>query len=118
MNKEIIGKMLVDNARKAMLENVDKIDDVKFLQNELKEHLRKEFDLQQQFEEKNKVIDEILNFQSFTDDCPCIEIYDYIKILNLCNCSFCKCKDDYKKCWIKYFENETLERGKNANTTN
>lgn len=96
MNKEIIGKMLVDNARKAMLENVDKIDDVKFLQNELKEHLKKEFDLQQQFEEKDTA-EEVFTIW-LTDKFNKTQDTTYLDVLM-----------KYKK---------ILERGKNANTNN
>ena len=60
MNKDFIGKMLVNSARKTMLENVDAIDDIKFLQKELKDSLRKQFNLERELKEKDKVIDDAI----------------------------------------------------------
>ena len=103
MNKDIITNMLVSSARKTMLENVDSIDDIKFLQKELKEHLKKEFDLQNQLEEKDKAID---------------EIYNYCKS----NISECESEqsDDEWECCIEELKGvlEILERGKNVNINN
>lgn len=46
----IIENLLVNNIKKSMLESIDGIDDIDFLKRELKEHLRKEFDLQQRID--------------------------------------------------------------------
>ena len=67
-----------------------------------------------QLEEKDKVIDVMLDYIS-NDDCPASvcwlnENFNN-EIKKLCNCE--NCQDDYKKCWLKYFENEILERSKN-----
>ena len=67
--------------------------------------------LKHQLEEKDKVIDEILNHPFFTSECPCSSIGDGF-VQELCDCD--NCQEDYKKCWIKYFKNEILERGKNG----
>ena len=65
---------------------------------------------------KDKVIDEAMEY--FIEDCPYSIAFkdeeEYKKVQNLCNCE--NCQDDYKKCWLKYFENEILERGKNVNS--
>ena len=68
MNKDIIANMVLSSARNAILENVDSINDTKILQKELKEHLKKEFDLQHQLKEKDKIINEILNYPYFTGE--------------------------------------------------
>ncbi len=75
----------------------------------VKEQLK---DLQHQLEEKDKIIDEILNDSWYTDECP-IELSDFTKNdEKKFNCE--NCQNDYKKCWLKYFENRILERGKNG----
>ena len=68
-------------------------------------------------EEKNKIIDEMLNFASFDVYCP-YEFWDEEqdecdRVKKICDCD--NCKEDYKKCWLKYFKNKILERGKNVN---
>ena len=69
-----------------------------------------------QLKEKSKVIDEMLDFFG-TNDCP--NSIDWIdekyseQIQKICNCS--NCQDTYKNCWLKYFENKILGRGKNDN---
>ena len=69
--------------------------------------------LQHQLEEKDKIIDEAMEY--FIEDCPYSVAFkneeEYKKVQKLCNCE--NCQDDYKKCWLKYLENEILERGKN-----
>ena len=67
--------------------------------------------LEMQLEEKDKIIDEMLNNPFFTGDCPYSLIGDGF-IQELCDCD--NCEDDYKKCWVKYFKNKILERGKNG----
>ena len=71
--------------------------------------------LQQQLEEKDKVIYEMLDFIS-NDDCPAsvcwLDENFNNEIKKLCDCD--NCQDYYKKCWLKYFKNEILERGKNG----
>ena len=57
------------------------------------------------------IIDEILNHPFFTNECPYSSIGDgFVQEL----CDWDNCQEDYKKCWIKYFKNEILERGKNG----
>ena len=65
--------------------------------------------LQEKLEKKDKIIDEMLNFASFDFYCPyecfCDEEQDECdKVKKICDCEICK--DDYKKCWLKYFENK------------
>ena len=97
-------------------ENKDKIAKLEKKVENLKNKNKK---LQCKLEEKDKIINEILDLFG-TDDCP--NSIDWIdekyskQIKKICDCD--NCRDDYKKCWIKYFKNEILERGKNANTTN
>ena len=67
-------------------------------------------DLERKLGEKDKIIDEILNHPFFTNECPYSSIGDGF-VQELCDCD--NCQEDYKKCWIKYFKNEILERGKN-----
>ena len=68
--------------------------------------------LKKQLEEKDKVIDEILNDDWYKDECP-IELEDFTeKDEQEFKCEHCH--DDYKKCWLKYFESKILERGKNG----
>ena len=65
--------------------------------------------LQQQLEEKDKVIDEILDDGWFVEDCPMI-LNDFTKDdEKTFNCE--NCEDDHKKCWLKYFENKVKVRG-------
>ena len=75
------------------------------------ELLRENKRLREQLEEKDKIIDEILNHPFFTNECPYSSIGDGF-VQELCDCD--NCQEDYKKCWIKYFKNEILERGKNG----
>ena len=79
---------------------------------EIEEHISNLYDeideYKKQLEEKDKVIDEILNDSWYTDECP-IELEDFTKESEKeFNCD--NCQDDYKKCWLKYFENKILER--------
>ena len=67
------------------------------------------YTLQHQLEEKNKVIDEILNHPFFTNECPYSSVGDGF-VQELCDCD--NCQDNYKKCWLTYFENKILERSK------
>ncbi len=67
--------------------------------------------LETKLEEKDKVIDEILNNPFFTNECP-YSLIGYEFIQKLCDCD--NCEEEYKKCWLKYFENKVLERGKNS----
>ena len=73
-------------------------------------------DLYKKLEEKNKIIDEILNHDyCFPYECPLEainndDIQDIIE--KICNCD--NCKDDKKNCWLKYFKNKVKERGKNG----
>ncbi len=69
--------------------------------------------LEMKLAEKNKVIDEILNHDCFSGYCPLSEINDD-NVEDICDCD--NCIDDYKKCWLKYFKNKILERGKNVNS--
>ena len=72
--------------------------------------------LQHQLEEKDKIIDEILNDSWYTDECP-IELDNFTKDDEReFDCEHCQ--NNYKKCWLKYFENQILERGKNENSNN
>ena len=57
--------------------------------------------LKNKLEEKDKLIDEILNYPFFISDCPYSLIGDGF-VQELCDCD--NCQDDYKKCWLKYFE--------------
>ena len=100
--KDIIKNTLVNIARKAMLDNIDSIDDIKFLQKELKEHLRKEFDLQNKLEEKDEIIDEATNFivEHSRKEPP---YYEFLEFNNAANLSELL---------------EILERGKSENNSN
>ena len=60
MNKDMIEKMLLNNARKAIFDSIDNINDVDFLKKELKYQLRENFNLYNQLEEKNKLIDDVI----------------------------------------------------------
>ena len=65
---------------------------------------------------KIKIINEIFEF-TFHGCCPYEIFFDEEqdeceKVKILCNCK--KCKKDFKKCWLKYFENKAKERGKNG----
>lgn len=88
-------------------ENKDKIAKLEKKVENLKNKNKK---LQCKLEEKDKIIDEILNHPFFTNECPYSSIGDGF-VQELCDCD--NCQEDYKKCWIKYFKNEILERGKN-----
>ena len=88
-------------------ENKDKIAKLEKKVENLKNKNKK---LQCKLEEKDKVINEILNHPFFTNECPYSSIGDGF-VQELCDCD--NCQEDYKKCWIKYFKNEILERGKN-----
>lgn len=63
-------------------------------------------DLQHQLEEKEKLIDEVFNY--VCEDCPYSVAWkddeEYKKVYKLCDCK--NCQEDYKKCWLKYLENE------------
>ena len=68
------------------------------------ELIKENKNLRYQLKEKDKVIDEILNDSWYTDECP-IELEDFTKENEKeFNCD--NCQDDYKKCWLKYFENK------------
>lgn len=100
MNKEI--DILINKPIESDLSNWN-ITDIQIM----KSYLRS---LQCQLELKDKIIDEIADFASFNDYCPYECFYDEKqdecnKVKKLCNCENCK-KDDSKKCWLKYFENE------------
>ena len=109
MNKDIIENIIVNNTRKAMLDSIDNIHDIDFLKRELKKHLREEFNLQNQLQEKNKIIDEMLNYGIFDCDCPLGSELGNKKMFDCENCN-----DNSKKCWLKYFENKIKRRGKNG----
>ena len=89
-------------------ENKDKIAKLEKKVENLKNKNQK---LQQQLEEQNKMINEILNNTFFANECPYSLIGDGFT-QELCDCD--NCEDNYKKCWIKYFKNKILERGKNG----
>ncbi len=64
-----------------------------------------------QLEEKDKIFDEIID-STFYTCCPYEIFYDEEekecnKVKKICDCD--NCKDDYKKCWLKYFENKIEE---------
>ena len=70
--------------------------------------------LKHKLQVKGKVINEILDF-AFDKYCPyecfCDEEKEECSIVKkICNCN--NCKKNYRKCWLKYFENKILERGK------
>ena len=76
-------------------------------------------DLQHQLEVKDKIIGEILDFSLCNYCCSYECFYDEEqneceKVKKLCGCNTCQETD--KECWLKYFENEVLERGKNVNS--
>ncbi len=60
---DIIKNLLVNTAKKSMLESIDGIDDIDFLKKELKEHLRSEFNLQQRI---NRAIEYIKEYKFAT----------------------------------------------------
>ena len=59
----------------------------------------------QELEEKDKIINEILETTYFENDCPLG--VDLIKLKDF-GCR--NCQSDYKKCWLKYFKNKVLEK--------
>lgn len=62
----------------------------------------KDNDLQQQLSKQEKIIDTILNYPLFENDCPFSVSGEEL--------SCCKdCKDDYKSCWLKYIEKKLEE---------
>ena len=76
-------------------ENKDKIEKLEKRNQKLKEKLNK----------SNKIIDEILNECFYIYDCPISRLEDENgKIFKLCDCE--NCEENYKKCWLKYFETE------------
>lgn len=83
--RNIIKNLLINNARKSMLESVDGIDDIDFLKKELKKSLRKEFDLQQRIDkaieyiENNKIYAEIEDYGKSGNDY--VKIDDLLSIL-------------------------------------
>ncbi len=55
----------------------------------------------EQLQQRDEVIEEILNTSYFDGDCPYSIIGDGW-IEKLCDCN--NCKDNYKECWLKYFK--------------
>lgn len=106
MNKEEIWSKTRHFKVESNIGSLDLIDTDVYL-----DLLNKYDDLQHQLEEKDKVINEILNNPFFTNECP-YSLIGYEFIHELCDCD--NCEEDYKKCWLKYFENKVLERGKNG----
>ena len=78
--------------------------------------------LNNEIDEKNKLIDTILEFGIFMDECTLNFIFDYNSIQSKAQNVFyedsgewCekKCNECYKKCWLKYFkEIQRLEENK------
>ena len=98
-----------DEIKEMIKENNDEEDNIRLIQSLLKT-IRWQ---KQQIEEKDKIIDKLLSYENFEGDCP-YSVYDFEvplqdEIMKICDCE--NCQDDYKKCWLKYFENE-IERGK------
>lgn len=75
---------------------------------------------QQEIDRLNKIIDTILDFSFFQEECPlCIDFNDKNEDksqLIFYNEGYCEkeCCNDYKKCWLKYFKRlqELKEEGK------
>ncbi len=57
--------------------------------------------LKEQLQQRDEVIDEILNTSYFDSDCPYSLIGDGW-LQELCDCD--NCQDTYKECWLKYFK--------------
>ena len=68
-------------------------------------------DLQLKLEEKQKIINEMLNCGIFDCDCPLGYELGNEKIFVCENCD-----EDSKRCWLKYFKNRVKERGKDVNS--
>lgn len=60
MNREDIVKLFVTTSKKVMIESIDGIDDIKFLKEELKEYIRKNWDLKQEKENLIKYIEKVM----------------------------------------------------------
>jgi len=73
---------------------------------------------QQEIERLNNIINIILEYNIFKDECPLNYGYatesDEEKAQEIFNDEYCKnCKDDYKKCWLVYFKKfKELKEGK------
>ena len=96
-----------------LMNNIKQLKKVPNYNDLLKENVK----LKGKLEEKQKIIDEIFNHDyCFPYECPLEainndDIQDIIE--RICNCD--NCQDNHKECWLKYFENEILARGKNEN---
>ena len=92
-----------------MIENNTKVDDIR-LANSLLNTIKKQ----------KEVIDTILNWDIFKNECPMNFGYDKETNEDKAQDVFCKddgycennCNDDYTKCWLKYFKRmHELEKG-------
>lgn len=77
-------------------------------------------ELQQENKQLKELIDTILNWNIFKNECPMNFGYDKNTIEDKAqevfyeNDDYCEnnCNDDYKKCWLKYFKRmHELEKG-------
>lgn len=89
-----------------------------------KEELQNQIKLiQQENKQLKDLIDTILNFEFFVGECPLNFDFGFNSNLdkaqkNFCNDEYCEkyCDNNYKKCWLKYFEKlQELEKGSDSN---
>lgn len=89
------------------------------LQDKYNNLLKEKIDLKRQIKKQKEVIDTILNWNIFKNECPMNFGYDEETNENKAQDVFYKdddycennCNDDYTKCWLKYFKRmQELER--------
>lgn len=126
MNKEI--KEILECLEKYGQLTPDAIDDLHYIRDyitnlqvieqQYSALLSENAELENENKRLNKTIDTILEYNIFKDECPLNYEYatesDEEKAQDIFNEEYCeKCKDDYKKCWLDYFEElKRLKEGK------
>ncbi len=100
--------MLEENQQLKEQNELEFNDFIKFKKEQEDRHLeekdkliKENYHLRKQLQQRDEVIDEILNTSYFDGDCPYSIIGDGW-IEKLCDCN--NCKDNYKECRLKYFK--------------
>ena len=114
--------MSEEQLNEAIQYNLDYLEGNYSIEEDLEETMQCLKKANEEIERLNNIINTMLEFNLFAEECPLN--FGYVEGSNeekaqdvFCEDDYCEktCNDDYKKCWLKYFERLQKLKGSDKN---